>query len=429
MATLLVLTVGGACAPVITAIRDYQPDFVCFVASSGPRGSRVSVDGAGNPCGDPRRIKCLECGKDVPLGDPKGANILTQTGLVEGQYEILELAEPDDLPACYAQVRTALARLREERTGWRLLADYTGGTKTMTAALTLAALEAGYELSLVRGTRADLIKVRNGTEMAALVNVGEVRARQQMAEAQRLFDTYAYASVTAILQSSLRATPLSPELQREIRDWVMLCRAFDAWDRFNHTQAQSLLEANQSWAVPQWRFLKQLTGKAPGYAPVLDLLRNAERRAARERYDDAVARLYRALELLAQTRLEQREPALQSGDLDLTLLPELLQPKYEALRESGGKVKLGLRQDYELLAELADPLGIIYQEHAHRLLQALSYRNESILAHGQAPITCDAWQAMYQVTDEFIQASLKALHVRLDAPQFPQWSEVARCSS
>ncbi len=423
MSTILALTVGGSCAPVITAVRDYQPDFVCFIVSGGDKGSRKTVDGPGNPCGDPRKMKCPECGKEVPLGDPKGANILTQTGLTEGQYEILELPEPDDLAGCYAQVRTALMRLRETLSTWRFLADYTGGTKTMTAALVLAALETGYELSLVKGTRADLVKVRNGTEMAALVNVGEVRARQQMAEAQRLFNKYAYASAAEILQSTLRAAPLPPELQREIGEWVTWCRAFDAWDRFDHSQARALLEPYHDRFVELWRFLKLVSSAKPGYAPVLDLLRNAERRAARGRYDDAVARLYRDLEMLAQIRLAQRELPLQSGDLNPTLLPDALQAKYEMLREPGekGKVKLGLRQNYELLAELADPLGNVYQEYSKRLLTALSHRNESILAHGETPIAHNRWQEMYQVSAGFIQAGLQALKVRLEAPQFPQW--------
>ncbi|MDB9309098.1 hypothetical protein PN471_10700 [Aphanizomenon sp. CS-733/32] len=40
-----------------------------------------------------------------------------------------------------------------------------------------------------------------------------------------------------------------------------------------------------------------------GYEIVQDLILNAERRATQQRYDDAVGRLYRALELLAQIRL------------------------------------------------------------------------------------------------------------------------------
>lgn len=431
MSVMLALTVGGSCAPVITAIRDYQPDFVCFIVSSGSRGSWATVDGPGNPCGNPRIIKCPACGKNAPLGDPKGVNILAQTGLAESKYEILELSEPDDLTNCYTQIRTTLMQLRQSYAGGRFLADYTGGTKTMTAALTIAALETGYELSLVKGARADLVKVRNGTEMAALVNVSEVRARRQMAEAQHLFNKYAYASAAEILQSTLRTAPLPPELQREIGEWVTLCRALDAWDRFDHSQARALLETYREQFGTLWQFLKLLSGARPGYAPVLDLLHNAKRRAVRGRYDDAVARLYRALEMLAQIRLEQREPALDSSNLNPASLPETLQPKYGALREPGekGKVKLGLRQDYELLLELADPLGSVYQECAKRLLQALSHRNESILAHGQTPIAHDQWQDMYQITAEFIQAGLQALKVRLDAPQFPQWDEALSCSS
>jgi hypothetical protein len=42
-----------------------------------------------------------------------------------------------------------------------------------------------------------------------------------------------------------------------------------------------------------------------GYEIVEDLLLNAERRAMQDRYDDAVGRLYRALELLVQIRLLQ----------------------------------------------------------------------------------------------------------------------------
>ena len=117
--------------------------------------------------------------------------------------------------------------------------------------------------------------------------------------------------------------------------------------------------------------------------------------------------------------------ALKSGDLDVTLLPEPLRLKYEALREPGekGKIKLGLRQDYELLVELADPLGSIYQECAKRLLQALLHRNESILAHGQKPIAQTQWNEMWEIVTALIQNGLSALKIQLEAPQFPQWGD------
>lgn len=407
MSTLLALTVGGSCAPLVTAVRDYAPDFVCFFASAGPRGSRAMVDGPGQVC----------------QGTP---NIVTQTGLTPEQYEVVELAEPDSLPDCYSAIRAAMGRLAADRAGWRRIADYTGGTKTMSVALALAALEAGWELSLVTGTRPDLVKVLNGSEMAALVNAWEVRARQVIAEARRLFNAYAYASAGALLEGLTRTGPLSNALQREVKQWVAVCRAFDAWDRFDHARARQLLEPYQSHFVPQWRFLKALVGleRATGYEPVLDLVRNAERRAERGRYDDAVARLYRALEMLAQTRLGQRTPSLDTGDLDTSALPEKLRRKYEAWRDAtDGKVRIGLRQTYDLLAGLDDPLGRVWREHENRVLNALKKRNTSILAHGSTPLTRDDYLEMAGVIKTFMEAGLEALKVKVVAPQFPHWEE------
>lgn len=407
MSTLLALTVGGSCAPLVAAVRDYAPDFVCFFASSGPRGSRTLVDGPGKVCN----------------GAP---SIVAQTSLTPEHYEIVALDEPDSLPECYAKVREALARLGAEREGWRRIADYTGGTKTMSVALVLAALEAGWELSLVTGTRPDLVKVLNGSEMAALVNAWEVRARQRLAEARELFNAYAYASAGALLAGLARTGPLSNALQREVTQWVALCRAFDAWDRFDHARARQLLEPYQSRFVRQWRFLKTLVGleRATGYEPVLDLVRNAERRAGRGRYDDAVARLYRALEMLAQVRLGQRETPLNTGDLDVSALPEGLRNRYEALRDpADGKVQIGLRQAYTLLAELGDPLGEVWRRQCERVRNVLKKRNASILAHGSQPLGEGDFQEMHQIVQMFIEEGLAALGVKVQAPQFPRWEE------
>lgn len=406
MSTLLALTVGGSCAPLVAAVRDYAPDFVCFFASSGPRGSRTLVDGPDKVCN----------------GAP---SVVAQTGLAPERYEIVELDEPDSLPECYGKVREALARLGAEREGWRRIADYTGGTKTMSVALALAALEAGWELSLVTGTRPDPVKVLNGSEMAALVNAWEVRARPRLAEARELFNAYAYASAEGLLAGLARTGPLSNALQREVRQWVAVCRAFDAWDRFDHERARQLLEPYQSRFVPQWRFLKTLVGlaRATGYEPVLDLVRNAERRAGRGRYDDAVARLYRALEMLAQVRLGQREPPLNTGDLDVSALPEGLRHRYEALCDQAGKVRIGLHRAYTLLEELGDPLGEVWRRQRERVLDALKKRNDSILAHGSQPLGKGDYEEMVQIVRAFIEEGLAALGVKVQAPQFPRWEE------
>ena len=48
---------------------------------------------------------------------------------------------------------------------------------------------------------------------------------------------------------------------------------------------------------------------------------------------------------------------------------------------------MGLVLDYELLADLKDPVGLLFQEQKGEMLDALRRRNYSILAHGLLPLT------------------------------------------
>ena len=136
MSTILVVTVGGSCQPVITAITDYQPQYVYFVASEGPRGSKPTVDGAGAPCKG--RTPAEE-----------GPSIVAQTGLTDAQYIVRTVSDPDSLQECYAVIQGVLREAMDANPNCRYVADYTGGTKTMSVALAMAALEADWELSLV----------------------------------------------------------------------------------------------------------------------------------------------------------------------------------------------------------------------------------------------------------------------------------------
>ena len=417
MSVLLAVTVGGSCQPVVTAIQDYRPDFVVFIVSTGSRGSRGMVDGEGSPC----QIRAAD-GKSVQFLP----NIVTQTGLPAGSWNFAELNDPDELNHCYTEIRKALNQYAAAHPGWRRIADYTGGTKTMSAALVLAALDAGWELSLVKGARTDLVRVVDGSEMAALAGGQEVRCRQRLAEARALFNNYAYYSAAELFESLARQAPLPPALGREVRDAACLARAFDAWDKFDHERAFYLLEPFQSRVVPQWIFLKSLlkaVKSKAGYEPVFDLLGNAERRAARGRYDDAAARLYRALELLAQTRLLQQDPPIHTGAVDLRQVPEPLRDDFGKQVDADGVLKIGLHQDYRLLRALHDPLGLAFDPLEGRLRDILTVRNQSILAHGPEPIRAGDYARMKNVVDALLEDGLKELKIRNRFTQFPQLSE------
>jgi hypothetical protein len=408
--TILALTLGGSWQPIITAINTYQPDFVLFFATSGTYGSIHLINGPGKPCEDRENSKNNK------------ANILTQTGLHETQYQIILINQPDDLNECFMEIFSILQEQNSERTTWRKIADYTGGTKSMSVALAFAALHLKWELTLVQGARINLIKVEDGSQMSSLINGWEIYCVQQMEVVRDLFNNFEFAPAAKILKTLPIQYPISTELKQKINHWLNYCQAFEAWDAFNHQQAMNLLAPYQSEMVPQWIFLKSVLGitRGHGYEFVEDLLLNAERCIFTNRFDDAAARLYRSLEMLAQIRLGQLEPAIDTSDVDIQLVPKELQPSFLKMMDDKENIKIGLSMDYELLQALGDPLGMAYFAHKNEFLTNLTIRNQSILAHGNSPVTKHDVSQMYVIVTNLLNQFYQTMGYRKTCVQFPR---------
>ena len=143
---VLLCTVGGAHQPILKAIESTMPRHVCFFCTdrdpeTGKPGSIVQVTG-----------------KDAVIkahhrdNKPTLPNIPTQAGLPDESFET-RIVPADDLDGAYLAMRTAVAELVCRHPGAQFVADYTGGTKTMTAALTCVALESGRRRASARGRR------------------------------------------------------------------------------------------------------------------------------------------------------------------------------------------------------------------------------------------------------------------------------------
>lgn len=143
------------------------------------------------------------------------------------------------------------------------------------------------------------------------------------------------------------------------------------------------------------------------YAVVQDMLLNAERCAGRGRYDDATARLYRALEALAQLRLFSKY-RIRTSDVDINKIPYCSRKGYET-KGKDGKIKLGLVEDYELLFKLEDPIGEVFKRKESDLREVLERRNRSILAHGFKSIKEGEYKDIKEATEKFIKECLKEI--------------------
>lgn len=414
---ILLCTVGGSHQPLVTAIRDARPDYVVFFCTdrdpgTNRPGSRTHIDGKGL------------CIKAQPEDEkPSLPNIPAQCSLDASRHE-LRIVPADDLDANCKAIAQAIREMRARFPGARILADYTGGTKTMSAALVFEALNAERAvLQLVTGNRADLVKVRDGAQMATPAPMDTVRVKRAMAPLLGAWARFAYDEAAA----GLEAIPKPAD--RRLCSLIFRARdvsaALAAWDRFDHAVAQRLLQdyapALAQRLQPHFRALTILTrGEEPRRTGlrIWDLWLNARRRAAAGRYDDAVARLYRMLEWTAQWVLA-RSAGIDTADVPTEVARGMV-PPLQPNRE--GKYQAGLYAAWRLVAANASgPARAFSDGHLSALLDQLKTRNDSILAHGFEPVTVGAWNRMSAWFESaFVPVLIKELELVGEREPFPQ---------
>lgn len=394
MKKILILSVGSSPDPINNAIRNNKPNHVYFFCSSGSKGSEGIID----------------------------KSIVEEVGLDKSQFDIFSVVDPDDFNECYTKISEIANKIEETHGQYgQIIANYTGGTKTMSVAMALVGLMTEkWDLSVNIGPRTDLIKVRGG-DVPIIIDKWRIFCQTQIESVRgsiRNFD-YAYAvqATTEMLQH-----PLNKTFRDKVIEARQLCQAFDYWDKFAHNKALNLLALHGHRFSRHVIILKQILGKqrnSTGYELVGDLLNNAERKAHRKYYDDSVGRIYRATELFAQIRLKKHY-GYDTSNILLTDLPEDLRREYESRIREDNKLILGLKEDYELLLKLKDPVGRKYDEQKSKIIDALSKRNNSIGAHGLEPLGEGDYRNVKETLHGFIENISKEIAIDIQIPQLPK---------
>lgn len=414
---ILACTVGGSHQPIISAYSNLNPDFVCFICSEADPGTK-KPGSATMVTGKGLFLKASAADDKATL-----PNIPTQLGLEESAFMVITVPA-DDLDGATHLITIAFSKLRDTFPGAHIVADYTGGTKTMTAALVIATLEAdGIDLQLVTGNRTDLVKVSNGTERSSLANIDGIRLQRAMAPFLYSWQHFAYSEAADGL--STIKSPANRILSGQLGRAHDLSQAFAAWDRFDHSEARRLLlfyaEVIKNDLGKHLGALKDLTEQSAKQTPLrlFDLWRNAERRAAQSRYDDAVARVYRLLEWSAQWLLEHH-CQIKTGDLQ----PEQLPIGIHIAPDPKGKLKVGLFVAWQLIEKLTQgPACQFATTQLPALKGHVEGRNSSILAHGFIPVSQRTWEQLsHWIEAVFLPMLLeetKAVGVYNLPPQLP----------
>lgn len=427
---ILLLTVGGSCEPLVESILKNNPDKIFFICSGGKKSSRRIIKGEGHVCG-----------KDYK--NPDKPNILTQVNIAPSEkekFKIVEINEFDNPNFCYEACATLISTIKEKYSSPNIIADYTGGTKSMTAGLVMAAMDdLDITLCVITGKRKDLIRVSSGTQQKRLINVKLPVLERQFKAAIALADRYDYAGCLQILETILDMPDIPSEIQQKILKAISLARGFKKWDRFDHIEAKKILKPFAPEIIDHYCFLKKVIKSRAtldpeynticenqnfsieyqGYEIIEDLLLNAKRKAFPKLYDDATGRIYRALEVLVDARL-QIEYGINKNNLDLSKL-KALASEYEQ-----GE-KLSLKESFNFLIKLneADELAVEYIKREEKIFGSLSIRNNSLFAHGYEPISKEKFEHFLGiVTDLYESFTENVFENPSKYIQFPQFSDI-----
>ena len=292
-------------------------------------------------------------------------------------YEFIQIEAIDDFKKYFDAFKAKI----EELSDYKVIIDYTSGTKTMTMAAAFASMLYGKKLYFISGERKDGVVIK-GTEKAISQNLYPIYDDLMINKIKELFNINRFEAGKTLLEDITKA-------QKET--YSNLFNAYYYFDNVDYETSQTYFKFKDF--IKEWPELKpqfQKNAKALSflnrnhdlqeYYVLGSLINNARRRADENKYDDAIARLYRSLELIAQIKLK-KEYNINTSDVDLEILKEY-DIDLDFISNANGTIKISLDQDYKLLDALNDDLGKFYIKNNQHVLSSLSTRNNSILAHG-----------------------------------------------
>lgn len=327
--------------------------------------------------------------------------------LIDEDYQIVLIETIDDFNACFESIESQIWEFdyMDGENDYQIIMDYTSGTKTMSAAMACCGLFYSKDLISVGGDRSTG-EVSAGTELINYQNLYKIYDKFALMRTRYNFNANRFRACIDILDYIV-------DLNIHKGSLLDLCKSYYAWDNMDFEHAYEHLtkvDMNHMEVVEIKKDLKK-NMKALGTIVnsrstnlkncyiLASLINNSIRRAEGYKYDDAIARLYRSFELIAQIRLTKY--GIKSSDIDVSQLleknvSEEFIERLEKTREDG-KIRIGLVMDFLLLNELGDDLGSYYVENENRIKNLTQKRNNSILAHGLESQSKDDFDAFLEV--------------------------------
>ncbi len=345
-------------------------------------------------------------------------------------YQIVSIESIDNFNACFEVFESKILEFNNDITKeYQIIMDYTSGTKTMSAAMACCGMFYKKDLISVGGDRSQG-EVSSGTEIINYQNLYKIYDRISIMRVRRYFNSYSFMECIDILEKVI-------DLRFNTDSFLNICKSYYSWDNmdfenaydyltkadFNHLEFIEIREKLKKNLTALGIIIHSRSQNLKNCYILASLINNAQRKAEEYKYDDAIARLYRSFELIAQIKLSKYD--IKSSDVDISILseknvsPEFIE--YLEKTKEDGKIRIGLVSDFMLLNELGDKLGKYYVQNESKIKNITQKRNNSILAHGLESQSKEDFDQFLEIVTNLAYKLDKDMSKFLDETKFAQF--------
>lgn len=329
--------------------------------------------------------------------------------IIDEDYQIVPIEAIDNFNVCFEVFESKIWELDNDITReYQIIMDYTSGTKTMSAAMACCGMFYKKDLISVGGDRSRG-EVSSGTEIINYQNLYKIYDRISIMRGRRYFNSNRFMQCIDLLERIV-------DVSFDKDSFLNICKSYYSWDNMDFENAYKYLTkadfSHLDFIEIREKLKKNLTAlgmiinsrsqNLKNCYILASLINNSIRKSEEYKYDDAIARLYRSFELIAQIQLSKYN--IKSSDVDISILLEkdVSQEFIDYLKktEEDGKIRIGLVADFQLLNELGDDLGKYFVQNESKIKNLTQKRNNSILAHGLESQTKEDFDQFLEVVTE-----------------------------
>lgn len=418
----IIATVGDSSEPLINHINNTNPNLVCFLYTTRTE---------------------------------KNIDFIVAKSNIEKHIDIF-LKNPNNVDDTFSKSLNSINDLL--RKGYEVIGNFTPGTKPMSVGLAMACVEKKCAYEYGYGDRdKETGMSKSFKENISQDNPYEKYAINQFKRGRWFFNRYQFL---ASHENFKYASDIVDDenLKKRSDLLIKLVNFYDNWDKFNDENLNVYLEnilneisndssLNDYFTLESQNFYNQmkknlrfLEKKDNPLIYLPDLLNNALRRIDEGKFDDAVARLYRALELIAQLQL-----------LKYRVVDEKTFHENKAFRVEVAKLKskktfntisanfntkkdyldrLDLNNDYLLLDLLSQNKQHDLDRSSQKLVRSyknihsrFELRNKSILAHGLKPLNERDAKNIYKSILKHSKILCSNIENEMETAKFPFFEE------